>query len=54
MSDDAYGPEMTDEDICGPDHHYFADQEVDGAHGDLTVVGRCYCGAKLYPAGGPS
>ena len=38
-------PEPTTEDLCGPDHVY---------HGDDEGGGRCYCGHKRYPRGGPA
>lgn len=38
-------PEPTEEDYCaGMGHPYY---------GDDAGMGRCYCGAKTYPLGGP-
>lgn len=37
--------EPTTEDICGFEGHLYSGDDEDG--------GRCYCGAKRYPRGGP-
>jgi hypothetical protein len=39
-------PEPTVEDYCGSGGHGYA--------GDDLGVGRCYCGQREYPLGGPS
>lgn len=38
-------PEPTTEDICSMQGHLYEGDDEDG--------GRCYCGAKRYPRGGP-
>jgi hypothetical protein len=38
-------PEPSTEDYCGADGHTYC--------GDDEDTGRCYCGQKLYPLGGP-
>lgn len=44
-----YQPEPTVEDYCaGTGHAYYGD-DGDGSEG---TIGRCYCGAQTYPAGG--
>jgi hypothetical protein len=45
-------PAPTIEDYCSSEGHpYYGD---DGpVHSDLALIGRCYCGTRLWPAGGP-
>lgn len=43
--------EPTIEDYCAMGGHAYAGDDGDGSEG---TMGRCYCGAQTYPAGGPS
>lgn len=49
----------TTEDYCAMGGHGYAGddvmhQEAEGGGIEEVPVGRCYCGAHTYPAGGPS
>ena len=43
--------ERTTEDHCAATGHAYAGDDSDGSE---RTMGRCYCGAQTYPAGGPS
>lgn len=43
-------PEPTGEDHCAAGGHSYYGDDGDGSEG---TMGRCWCGAQLYPPGGP-